>query len=189
MLSKSVWRRLVTAAAVGSAILTATACTTHHTPTPTYKSLPDCVSLRDRLGGGALGQPVLRSTGSTPSGLPPASEELCPLLGLASDGKTSLQVLVWMIQAAPPSDGPQALGSIARQKTDQFCTPDTSVTTGNPITESRCFTTSVMGSIAAQAVVHGSVVIAVRIDADHNADRQVLQNQAQQVTSTVASAI
>ena len=123
---------------------------------------------------------------------------LCAILSLARDGRTQLQVQIWLDSAdvlatSGVRSRPEVLGEAAKSETGGFCQEDP-VTSGNPITRTTCYTTTLDGSIAGAAVVHGSSAVAVRIDAKPNGQtkdefQRFLQEQASSVADAVVAAI
>jgi hypothetical protein len=159
---------------------------------------PDCPSLVSRLPADALGNPALRFSGPADTDNPPGPTLFCPLIGMAVDGRTALQVQIWLSRpAVNPGNGQspaQALGETAKAQAGKYCAPNTPETSGDPITNIRCYGPTVEGAVAGLAIVRGSVIIGVRIDAIGAGQAgdgfpQKVQAQEQRIADVVAATL
>lgn len=117
---------------------------------------------------------------------------------MATDGSTPVLVGIALSQPADhTSPGAWAFGQKALQEAKGDCgLIGTWSTTEVPVSIGRCFTRYGEGT-AEQTTVHGPVVISVRIDVDPlatsrrgpDANQQMLQDQAQWITDSVAAAL
>ncbi|GIH20920.1 hypothetical protein [Rugosimonospora africana] len=164
-------------------------------------ALPSCRTLVGRIPASALKSPTERFAQPTNAGTPtdfvPASTRLCPLIGVAADGKTPLQVQIWLNRPTlSPGGGDQAqtLGDLVVDETSQYCATVPPVTTGDPVTSSRCSGPTIDGQVAGLAIVHGPFVIGVRIDSAQAPGPdaqfpQMLQTEAQGIADAVAGGL
>jgi hypothetical protein len=164
-------------------------------------ALPSCQALMGRIPASALRNPTERfaqpTEADTPTDVAPSSTLLCPILGVAVDGKTPLQVQIWLHRVAAGADhGDQArtLGDLAVDQTSQYCASVRPATTGDPVTSSRCSAPTVDGQVAGLAIVRRSAVVGIRIDAKQAAGTdaqlaQMLQTEAQRIADAVVGAL
>lgn len=197
-------RRLATvapAALAVLAVLAVSACTDDH-PAQT-QPLPTCAALGDRISAGALKQAVNRFphakdvVPTDPDFVPPTSM-LCAFKGMATDGSTPVLVRISLDRAEDhTSPGMVAFGQKALQRAKGDCgLIGTWSTTEVPVSIGRCFRKYGEGT-AEQTTVHGPMVISVRIDVNPlatskrgpDANQQMLQDQAQWITDSVAAAL
>ncbi|WP_345626484.1 hypothetical protein [Rugosimonospora acidiphila] len=170
--------------------------------TPPLQRFPDCQTIVRAIPSNVLVQPQARFPGIDDAEAQGSdarqNSSMCPVLGLARDGRTQLQVQIWLDSAHLLATGDghnqaDVLGETAKSEITGFCM-ENPATSGSPITRSSCYTTTLDGSIAGAAVVHKSAVVAVRIDAKPNGQakdefQRLLQDDATSLADAVADAI
>lgn len=164
---------------------------------------PNCQTIIDHIPSNVLVQPHVRFPGieaAATASTDRRGSSLCSILSLARDGKTSLQIEVNLDTTYSLENGgggggstAEVLGKGAKSETADLCGTDPT-TSGSPITRSTCFKTTLDGSIASAAIVHGSTLIVVRVDATPNGQsadefQRLLQDEASGIADAVTGAI